>query len=119
MKIQSKRGLLQHHETDPRRVDFEKQAFASCHHPFIINLHYAFQTESCAIFVLDLATGSRYLNLLNELLLIELAGDLNEACAKCSEGYLSEERVVFYTAECVLALTYMHQLGLMYRDLKV
>ena len=81
MKIQSKRGkvphlypvlsqmrllgLLQHHETDPRRVDFEKQAFASCHHPFIINLHYAFQTDSCAIFVLDIATGSPSVDLLS------------------------------------------------------
>ena len=43
-------------------MDFEKQAFASCHHPFIINLDYAFQTDSCAIFVLDLANGMLTIN---------------------------------------------------------
>jgi serine/threonine protein kinase len=31
---------------------------------------------------------------------------------------LPEDRVRFYAAEVVLALAYMHQLGLMYRDLK-
>lgn len=58
---------MENYRKDPRRVDFEKQAFASCHHPFIINLHYAFQTDSCAIFVLDLATGSRSVALLSQL----------------------------------------------------
>ena len=34
------------------------------------------------------------------------------------EERLPEDRVKFYAAEIVLALGYMHQLGLMYRDLK-
>ncbi len=33
------------------RADFEKQAFASCQHPFIVNLDYAFQTDALAIMV--------------------------------------------------------------------
>lgn len=48
-----------------------------------------------------------------------LAGDLNQAIKASPTNSLSEERVVFYAAECALALNYMHQLGLMYRDLKV
>ena len=55
MKIQTKSGLLECFSDDPRRADFEKQAFASCQHPFIINLDYAFQTDSLAIMVLGLA----------------------------------------------------------------
>lgn len=55
MKIQTKSGLLDCFSDDPRRVDFEKQAFACCQHPFIINLDYAFQTESLAVMVLGLA----------------------------------------------------------------
>lgn len=102
MKIQTKSGLLDCFSDDPRRADFEKQAFASCQHPFIINLDYAFQTDALAIMVLGLAT----------------AGDLQRAQRREPDERLPEERVRFYTAEIVLALGYMHQLGLMYRDLK-
>lgn len=102
MKIQTKRGLLDCFQDDPSRADFEKQAFASCQHPFIVNLDYAFQTDSLAIMVLGLAT----------------AGDLQKALNRAPEERLEEDRVRFYVAEIVLALAYLHQMGLMYRDLK-
>ena len=102
MKLQTKKGLLECFQDDPWRADFEKQAFASCQHPFIVNLDYAFQTDSLAIMVLGLAT----------------AGDLQKALNKSAEERLSEDRVRFYVAEMVLALSYLHQMGLMYRDLK-
>lgn len=102
MKIQTKLGLLNCFSDDPLRVDFEKQAFASCQHPFIVNLDYAFQTESLAIMVLGLAT----------------AGDLQKALQNSRENRLDERRVQFYAAEIVLALAHLHQMGLMYRDLK-
>ncbi len=35
------------------------------------------------------------------------------------EGRLNAARVQFYTAEIILALVHLHDLGLMYRDLKV
>lgn len=57
MKIQNKLGLLNSFSDDMNRVDFEKQAFASCRHPFIVNLDYAFQTDTLAIMCLGLATG--------------------------------------------------------------
>lgn len=102
MKIQTKKGLLECFSDDPRRADFEKQAFASCQHPFIVNLDYAFQNEALAIMVLGLAT----------------AGDLQKALRKAPDERLPEDRVRFYAAEIVLALTHLHQMGLMYRDLK-
>jgi hypothetical protein len=102
MKLQTKKGLLECFQDDPLRADFEKQAFASCQHPFIVNLDYAFQTDTLAIMVLGLAT----------------AGDLQRALNKAPEEKLSEERVRFYAAEIVLALSYLHQMGLIYRDLK-
>ena len=83
-------------------MDGEKQAFASCQHPFIVNLDYAFQNETLAIMVLGLAS----------------AGDLQKALLDAPEEKLSEERVQFYAAELVLALAHLHQMGLMYRDLK-
>ena len=102
MKIQTKKGLLECFADDPWRVDGEKQAFASCQHPFIVNLDYAFQSETLAIMVLGLAS----------------AGDLQKALLEAPEEKLSEERVQFYAAELVLALAHLHQMGLMYRDLK-
>ena len=57
MKIQTKKGLLDCYSDDPTRVDYEKQAFAACHHPFIVSLDYAFQDDALAFIVLDLATG--------------------------------------------------------------
>lgn len=102
MKLQTKKGLIECFADDPWRADFEKQAFATCQHPFIVNLDYAFQTDSLAIMVLGLST----------------AGDLQKALNKSPEERLTEERVRFYIAEMVLALDYLHQMGLMYRDLK-
>lgn len=102
MKIQTKKGLLDCFNDDPSRVDYEKNALASCQHPFIINMDYSFQTKSLAIMVLGLAT----------------AGDLQKALLHCPEERLSADRVRFYMAEVVLALGYLHQKGFMYRDLK-
>ena len=102
MKIQTKKGLLESFADDPWRVGGEKQAFASCHHPFIVNLDYAFQSDTLAIMVLGLAS----------------AGDLQKALLEAPDEKLTEERVQFYAAELVLALSHLHQMGLMYRDLK-
>lgn len=102
MKIQTKLGLLHNCRDDLTKVNLEKLACASCQHPFIINLDYAFQTDSLAIMVLNLAT----------------AGDLNKSLGNCVGSRMDEERVRFYTAEIVLALSYLHQMGLIYRDLK-
>ena len=76
MKIQTKKGLLECFSDDPRRADFEKQAFAACQHPFIVNLDYAFQNEALAIMVLGLAT----------------AGDLQRAQRRAPDERLNEER---------------------------
>ena len=102
MKIQTKKGLLECFADDPWRVGYEKSAFASCQHPFIVNLDYAFQNETLVVMVLGLAT----------------AGDLQFAINSSPEERISEERTQFYVAEIILALAHLHAMGLMYRDLK-
>lgn len=42
-----------------------------------------------------------------------------EAIDLTPDGRLGLARVQFYTAEIILALAHLHDLGLMYRDLKV
>jgi serine/threonine protein kinase len=102
MKIQTKLGLLECYHDEPSKVLLEKDAFASLQHPFIVNLYYAFQTPSLAIMVLDLAD----------------CGDLHTCLANSPHNRLPEDRVRFYMAEIILALAYLHQRGLIYRDLK-
>lgn len=41
-----------------------------------------------------------------------------DALSLCDQGKMSEERVRFYAAEIVLALSHIHRIGWIYRDLK-
>jgi serine/threonine protein kinase len=125
MKVQTKVGLIETYREDMARIDMEKQAYASCQHPFIINLDYAFQSEQFVYMALALCTcESRnillHLFFLNDdgLFLSVTGGDLQQALNETPQNRLSQERTKFYVAEVVLALGHLHSLGLMYRDLK-
>lgn len=61
MKIQTKIGLLDCFSDSPKRVVFEKEALAVCHHPFIVSMDYAFQTKSFVLMAMDLCTGTLHL----------------------------------------------------------
>ncbi|CAM9521407.1 unnamed protein product, partial [Choristocarpus tenellus] len=49
---------------------------------------------------------------------LPLGREEQEALNQTKEGRLTEARVQFYSAEIILALAHLHDLGLMYRDLK-
>jgi len=100
MKLQRKVNLVSIFGEEPWRVDMEKRAFARCHHPFIVELLYAFQTESLVLMVITLGTGRDLSNILR------------------SGGPLSANQVTFYAAEITSALSYLHDKGFVYRDLK-
>ena len=69
-------------------------------HPFIVKLHYAFQTPERLYFVIDFLNGG------------ELFFHLRK------ETKFNEDRTRFYAAEIVLALECLHSNGIIYRDLK-
>ncbi|CAM9270961.1 unnamed protein product, partial [Scytosiphon promiscuus] len=103
MKIQLKTALLDTFNDDPTRIDHERRVLSVTHHPFIVGMDYAFQTPELGIMCLELVTG----------------GDLQqEAIDAAPERRINAARVQFYTAEIILALAHLHDLGLMYRDLK-
>ena len=102
MKIQTKNGILDFFSDDPFQADFEKQAFAALQHTFIMNLDYAFQSSNLAMMVLGLATG----------------GDLGQVQKTYPDDKMPEDVTAFYIAEIICALGYIHQMGLIYRDLK-
>lgn len=99
MKIQLKEDVA-HQCHSAERLDFEKQAFASLKHPFIVELSYAFQTRTLVMLVMTLGTYK----------------DLSDVIM--ADGCLSLERTRFYVAELTCALSYIHSMGLVYRDLK-
>jgi len=99
MKIQLKEDVVKQSQT-VERMEFEKRAFASLKHPYIVELSYAFQTRTLVMLVMTLGTYK----------------DL--AVVIKTEGVLSVERARFYAAELTSALSYMHDMGLLYRDLK-
>lgn len=103
MKIQPKATLLKLYRSDKRRVMTEMQAYAVCDHPYVAKLCYAMQSESLAMLVMPIAE----------------CGDLGRSLLFTECGYFSHQRVQFYTAEIVSALLYLHNFGLIYRDLKL
>jgi len=102
MKIQLKAELLREYKGDESHLNTEKKVFSACHHPFVVDLAYAIQTEQHAILILGLVR----------------AGDLEDAMMKDPQRRLEADRVYFYMAEISLALQHMHDLGMLYRDLK-
>ncbi|XP_043573287.1 STKc_SGK domain-containing protein isoform X1 [Chiloscyllium plagiosum] len=69
-------------------------------HPFLVGLHYSFQTTDKLYFVLDYVNGG------------ELFYHLQR------EHVFLEPRARFYAAEIASALGYLHSLHIVYRDLK-
>ncbi|XP_044290938.1 ribosomal protein S6 kinase alpha-1 isoform X1 [Varanus komodoensis] len=85
---------------DRVRTKMERDILVEVNHPFIVKLHYAFQTEGKLYLILDFLRG----------------GDLFMRLSK--EVMFTEEDVKFYLAELVLGLGHLHRLGIVYRDLK-
>jgi len=78
----------------------ERSVLGYVHHPFIVGLAMAFQTTDKLFFVLDYCSGG------------ELFFHLGKT------GRFPEDRAKFYAAQITLALEYIHNLGVIYRDLK-
>jgi len=91
--------------TDDEDIDWvqtEKHVFETAsNHPFLVGLHSCFQTSSRLFFVIEFVRG----------------GDLMFHMQR--QRRLPEEHARFYSAEICLALNYLHQRGIIYRDLKL
>jgi len=98
MKILRKEAIIARNEVTHTKA--EKRILQKVQHPFIVQLHYAFQTDDKLYMVLDFVNGG------------ELFFHLKR------EGRFPENRVKFYVAQITSALAHLHSLDIVYRDLK-
>jgi serine/threonine protein kinase len=85
---------------DVEQVAEEKHVLQIVDHPFCIKLHYAFQDASCLYLVMNYVGG----------------GNLNYHL-RVRDGF-SEESIFVYAGEVALVLAHLHELQIIYRDLK-
>jgi len=98
MKVLRKEAIIARKQVAHTRA--EKSILQKIQHPFIVRLHYAFQTKDKLYMILDYING----------------GELFYHLKK--EGRFPENRVKFYAAEIVCAMAHLHSLQIVYRDLK-
>ncbi|CAE7563782.1 pkgC, partial [Symbiodinium natans] len=99
VKVMSKERLFQQ-EQRLQRVITEKRILARLQHPFVVSLHWAFQTTTHLFLVLDFCGGGElFFHMLQR-------GRFEEADGK------------FYFCEILLGLEYLHSQQVLYRDLK-
>ena len=79
----------------------ERQVLVEVRHPFIVQLHWTFQTRSHLYFVLEFCPG----------------GELYYHLARV--GRFDETAARFYFSEILLGLEYLHARNILHRDLKV
>uniref|UniRef100_A0A668AMG6 Ribosomal protein S6 kinase n=1 Tax=Myripristis murdjan TaxID=586833 RepID=A0A668AMG6_9TELE len=101
MKVLKKATIVQkaktaeHTRTERQVLEHIRQS------PFLVTLHYAFQTDTKLHLILDYVNGG------------ELFTHLVQRVR------FKEQEVALYSGEIVLALEHLHKLGIVYRDLKL
>ncbi|KAJ3056881.1 Serine/threonine kinase [Rhizophlyctis rosea] len=101
IKVLKKEFIIENDEVESTKS--EKRVFITAtreRHPFLVNLHSCFQTESRIYFVMEYVSG----------------GDL---MWHIQHQQFSEKRAKFYACEVLMALEYFHKNQIVYRDLKL
>ncbi|KAL7689543.1 putative rho-associated protein kinase [Plasmopara halstedii] len=98
MKIISKQFIINMDSVHYMKT--ERDVMTRIRHPFVIGLHYAFQTDSKVYLVMEYQSGGELFSYLKE------------------EGTFTEDAARFYLAEMILALEHLHGHGIIHRDLK-
>ena len=69
-------------------------------HPFVISYYHTFNTKKDILFVLEYIDGKEFYDVIREI------------------GLLNSSQAQFYIAQILLALEYLHNIEVVYRDLK-
>ncbi|GFY97808.1 protein kinase superfamily protein [Actinidia rufa] len=84
------------------RAQAEREILRILDHPFLPTLYGQFTSDNLSCLVMEYCPG----------------GDLHVLRQKQNGRYFPEQAARFYVAEVLLALEYLHMLGVIYRDLK-
>ncbi|XP_061350187.1 serine/threonine-protein kinase AGC1-7-like [Gastrolobium bilobum] len=100
MKVMDKAALISRNKL--LRAQTEREILGLLDHPFLPTLYSYFETDKFYCLVMEFCSG----------------GDLHSLRQKQPHKCFTEEAARFYATEVLLALEYLHMLGIVYRDLK-
>lgn len=100
MKVMDKGSLANRKKL--LRAQIEREILQILDHPFLPTLYTHFETDKLSCLVMEFCPG----------------GDLHTLRQRQPAKNFTEQAVKFYVAEVLLALEYLHMLGIIYRDLK-
>jgi serine/threonine protein kinase len=100
VKVMEKRQIMGDHKKYSQAL-VERQVLVEARHPFIVQLHWTFQTRSHLYLVQEFCEG----------------GELYYHLSRF--GRFDERTARFYFAEVLLGLEYLHARNILHRDLKV
>ncbi|PSR95520.1 Serine/threonine-protein kinase [Actinidia chinensis var. chinensis] len=100
MKVMDKASLASRKKL--LRSQTEREILQCLDHPFLPTLYSHFETDKFSCLVMEFCPG----------------GDLHTLRQRQPGKHFSEQAVKFYVAEVLLAMEYLHMLGIVYRDLK-
>ena len=98
LKEMSKRKILD--KKSEKSINNEMLLLKKLYHPFIVNMHYAFQDNDNLYLVIDFLSG----------------GDLRFHCSRYRT--FSEEQTRFFISCIILGLEHIHQNNVIHRDIK-
>eukprot|EP00013_Stygamoeba_regulata_P003690 CAMPEP_0177641398 /NCGR_PEP_ID=MMETSP0447-20121125/7043_1 /TAXON_ID=0 /ORGANISM="Stygamoeba regulata, Strain BSH-02190019" /LENGTH=434 /DNA_ID=CAMNT_0019143509 /DNA_START=177 /DNA_END=1481 /DNA_ORIENTATION=+ len=98
LKLMNKFSMIERNMVD--KILLERDLLLELCHPFIIRLYYAFQTSKDLCLVMELMHG----------------GDLRYHLV--NDKKFSLPRTIFYGAQILLGLEYLHKNGVVHRDIK-
>jgi len=98
LKVLKKDNIIKRNQVEHTKT--ERSVLGYVKHPFIVGMNMAFQSREKLYFVLDYCAGGELFFHLGKL------------------GKFTESRSRFYAAEIILAISYVHSLDIIYRDLK-
>jgi len=82
----------------------ERKILETVRSPFIVDMHFAFQTDDKLYFVMDYVPGGELFTYLR----------IQRRVGSC----FSESQIRFYASEIIVGLKLLHDNGIIYRDLK-
>lgn len=98
MKLVDKEFILKHRKQE--LIQNERDIMSIINHPFAIQMLFCFEQRNFIVFVLEFCSGGELFYQLKQL------------------KRMSEDQAQFYFTEICLAMLYLHQMGIIYRDIK-